>query len=223
MTGMDPDGTGKRRVRQYSGDYIEAFVRELVVRFRFKSIYFDDDTFNLGDGHVVKICEVMRRISVPWSAMCRTDTIRMDTWRIMKESGCFGVKLGFESGNQWVVDKIVRKNLNLEQAKQVVLELKRLGMTVHGTFTYGLPGETQEQMMDTQRFIASLPFDSIQESGTAVIEGTPLHTLLRGGRLAHYEGAEVDDAYKADADGNRKLEELSKTKRSPGVTLGGRC
>ena len=216
MTGQDPDGTGKRTVRQYSADYMEGFLEEIVGRFKFTCIYFDDDTFNLGDRHVEAICTVMRRVGLPWSAMCRTDTIKMETWRTMKESGCFGVKLGFESGNQWVVDKIVRKNLDLEHAREVVLELKRLGMAVHGAFTYGLPGETQEQMNDTRRFIASLPFDSVQESGTAVIEGTPLDSLLKRSHLEKYEGAVADGGYKIESDGQKKMESLSKTKQTPG-------
>ena len=53
-------------------------------------------------------------------------------------------------GNQWVVDNIVNKHLDLEYSAGVVHELKRLGVSVHGTFTYGLPGETREQMQDTK-------------------------------------------------------------------------
>ncbi len=208
MTGNDPDGTRKRTVRHYTPEYMEAHLTDLVQRFRFRSIYFDDDTFNLGNSHVVKMCEVMRKIRLPWSAMCRADTIKMETWKLMRDSGCFGVKLGFESGNQFVVDKIVNKGLDLAYASQVVFELKRLGMTVHGTFTYGLPGETKEQMMDTKRFIASLPFDSIQESGTAEIEGTPLHTLRSTGKLAAYAAANMDQGYVRQADGARKFESV---------------
>jgi radical SAM superfamily enzyme YgiQ (UPF0313 family) len=204
MTGNDPDGTRVRTVRHYKPDYMETFLREIVDRFQYRSIYFDDDTFNLGNSHVLAMCEVMRKIGVPWSAMCRADTSKMETWKVMKESGCFGVKIGFESGNQFVVDKIVNKHLDLDYARQVVHHLKELGMTVHGTFTYGLPGETREQMVDTTRFIESLPFDSIQTSGTAEIEGTPLHTLRTKGKLAKYEGAHIDDGYRVETDGSRK-------------------
>ena len=167
MTGNDPDGTNVRKVRHYTADYMEAYLTELVGRYGFKSIYFDDDTFNLGNSHVLKMCEVMRKVGVPWSAMCRADTSKMETWAVMKDAGCFGVKLGFESGSQYVVDKIVNKHLDLGYARTVVDELKRIGMTVHGTFTVGLPGETREQMQETVRFIESLPLDSHQLSGTA--------------------------------------------------------
>jgi radical SAM superfamily enzyme YgiQ (UPF0313 family) len=210
MTGNDPDGTQVRKVRRYSPDYMEAFIRELIGRFKFRSIYFDDDTFNLGNSHVLRLCEVMRRIGVPWSAMCRADSIKLETWKEMRDSGCFGVKIGFESGNQEVVDKIVNKHLDLEYARSVVFELKRLGISVHGTFTYGLPGETREQMLDTRNFIKSLPFDSVQESGTAEIEGTPLHTLRTTGHLEGYAGAVVDSGYDRQLDGSKKWQSIVK-------------
>jgi radical SAM superfamily enzyme YgiQ (UPF0313 family) len=211
MTGNDPDGSGKRSVRHYTADYMEAFLTELVKKYRYRSIYFDDDTFNLGDKHVERMCGVMRKIGVPWSAMCRADTSRMDLWREMKESGCFGVKIGFESGNQSVVDNIVNKRLNLDYARDVVTELKRLGMTVHGTFTYGLPGETTEQMMDTKRYRDSLGLDTCQESGCAEIEGTPLHSLANQSSLAKYSGAKLDAGYIREVDGRVKYDKIRAT------------
>ena len=92
-------------------------------------------------------------------------------------------------------------------------------MTVHGAFTYGLPGESQKQMLDTRRFIKSLPFDSVQESGTAVIEGTPLDTLMREGRLEKYEGAVFDSTYRVQFDGHKKLESILKSTRTPGIRV----
>jgi radical SAM superfamily enzyme len=82
-------------------------------------------------------------------------------------------------------------------------------MTVHGTFTYGLPGETPAQMMQTKDYIASLPFDSVQESGTAEIEGTPLATLRQSGALKAYENAKIDENYQRNADGNKKYQQLA--------------
>jgi radical SAM superfamily enzyme YgiQ (UPF0313 family) len=209
MTGNDPDGTQKRSVRHYKPDYMEAFLTELVAKYRYRTIYFDDDTFNLGDKHVERMCAVMRKIGLPWSAMCRADTIRMELWQEMKDSGCFGVKIGFESGNQQVIDTIVNKRLDLDYARQAVQEIKRTGMTVHGTFTYGLPGETLTQMMDTRRYIQSLGLDTLQESGCAEIEGTPLHTLNEARSLEKYAGASLPENYVPEHDGRIKFERLA--------------
>jgi radical SAM superfamily enzyme YgiQ (UPF0313 family) len=210
MTGNDPDGDGTRSVRHYSADYMENFLADLVRRYYYKTIYFDDDTFNLGNRHTLALCQVMQRIGIPWSAMCRADTVHRDTWKAMKESGCFGVKIGFESGNQFVVDKIVNKHLDLGQAKDVVRYIMDLGMTVHGTFTYGLPGETREQMLETKKFVKDLGLTTFQESGCAEIEGAPLRTLMEKGQLRVYTAA-TTEGYDRYADGNVKFQELTKT------------
>jgi radical SAM superfamily enzyme YgiQ (UPF0313 family) len=128
----------------------------------------------------------------------------------MKKSGCYGVKIGFESGSQVVIDTIVNKRLNLEQARAAVAEIKRVGLTVHGTFTYGLPGETREQMQETRRYADSLRLDTRQESGCAEIEGTPLHTLAQKGHLKRYSGAHIENAgYMRETDGRVKYEKLA--------------
>ncbi len=210
MTGNDPDGTSKRSVRFYSPEYIDGFVRHLRDTYNISCVYFDDDTFNLADRHVLGISEVMKGIDLPWSAMCRADTIKRDTWVAMKESGCYHVKIGFESGNQQVIDTIVNKRLNLEEARNVVFFLKEIGITVHGTFTYGLPGETPAQMLETKQYIASMPLHTYQESGTAEMEGTPLHTLKERKSLDRYKGAHVDDGYTITGDGKVKMEQLQR-------------
>ena len=96
----------------------------------------------------------------------------------MADSGCKGVKIGVEAGSQVVVDKIVNKHLDLKYVNEIVSHIRSLDMSVHGTFTYGLPGETKNDMIKTKKFIQSTKFSTVQESGTAEIEGTPLHTLI---------------------------------------------
>jgi len=208
MTGNDPDGSRKRSVRHYSGRYLEAWIRHYLTIAPFSFIYFDDDTFNLGQKHVLDVCDAMQRVELPWGAMCRADGIDRDGWRRMKDTGCVAVKLGFESGNQWVVDNIVNKHLDLEEARETVHFLKSIDINVHGTFTFGLPGETAEQMADTQAFIKSLPMDTYQTSGCAEIKGTPLAELRLKGNLKKYPGAAATDDYQAIADGSRKMKKI---------------
>ena len=209
MTGNDPDGENKRSVRQYSSDYIKGFLDKLTKEYKFESIYFDDDTFNIIK-HTENISKVAGRYGIPWFAMCRADTSRKETWKIMRDNGCKGVKIGIESGSQYVVDKIVNKHLDLNYTREVVNYLRSLNMSVHGTFTYGLPGETKEQMMETKNFIKNTNFNTVQESGTAEIEGTPLHTL-NNKELKNYPGASLNENYDRQKDGGKKWQSLVKS------------
>jgi radical SAM superfamily enzyme YgiQ (UPF0313 family) len=216
MTGNDPDGQGKRVVRHYSADYMLEYLGEAVNRYPFKSIYFDDDLFNTSDAHVLAMCEVMqkvnRKIDIPWSCMCRADHTKRETWKAMRDSGCFGVKLGFESGSQRVVNDIIGKQLDLKEATETVKYLVSLGMSIHGTFTFGHPGETPAEMQETVNYIhklQSLGMDTYQTSGVAPIEGTPLDTLLQVGPLKRYPGAVKDENFDPETDGARKMQAIA--------------
>lgn len=220
MTGNDPDGTGKRSVRFYTPEYVEAMIRtRLAVNPSLRSIYLDDDTFNLSDKHTRAICAVLKRIGLPWSAMCRADTIKLETWAVMKDAGCFGVKIGMESGSQHVIDTIVNKKLDLHDAETRILpHIRSVGLTVHTTWTVGLPGETPVQQNETLRMIERLYAagltQSHQLSGTALIEGTPLDTLARKGALAAYPGASTS-GFAIDGDGQRKIETMGRALMAP--------
>ena len=209
MTGNDPDGENKRSVRQYSADYMKGFLDKLTTDYKFEAIYFDDDTFNIGNKHTVEISKVAGTYNIPWFAMCRADTCKKETWKIMRDNGCKGVKIGIESGSQYVVDKIVNKHLDLNYTSQIVDHLRSLDMSVHGTFTYGLPGETKEQMLETKEYIKKTNFNTVQESGTAEIEGTPLHTL-NNKELKNYPGANITAEYDRQKDGGKKWQSLVK-------------
>ena len=210
MTGNDPHGDGKRSVRQYTPDYIKNLLTELTSKYKFKAIYFDDDTFNIGNKHTENMTEVMSNFEMPWFAMCRADTSKKETWKKMADSGCKGVKLGVESGSQVVVDKIVNKHLDLKYVSDIVSHIRSLDMSVHGTFTYGLPGETKEDMIKTKKFIRDTKFSTVQESGTAEIEGTPLHALINEEKLTSYPGAIADENYDRQKDGGKKWQTLVK-------------
>jgi radical SAM superfamily enzyme YgiQ (UPF0313 family) len=216
MTGNDPDGLSKRSVRFYSEQYLEGYIRHrLSVNPELRSIYFDGDTENLGDKQTLAICAVMKRIGLPWTAMCRADTVKLETWNAMKESGCAGVKLGMESGSQRVIDKIVNKHLNLAKVETVILpHLKSIGLHVHTTWTVGLPGETPDERKMTedtiQRLYAAGLTQTHQLSGTATIEGTPLDAISKGEALKAYPGAD-NRGFLVTGDGQAKIEKMQRT------------
>lgn len=173
-----PQSMTLNKVRFYSPDYLEREINTSLEKFpEFKAVYFDDDTFNVADRHVLEVCEVMTRTGLPWSAMCRADTIKESTWEAMAKSGCVGVKVGVESGSQRILDEVIHKGLKLDDVRHFVPFIRSLGIQVHGTFMYGNPTETEEEMLMTKRFIDEVGFDHIQESGAAPLAGTKLWNL----------------------------------------------
>jgi len=215
MTNNDPDGNSPRKVRYYTPEYIEGWARHRIAQNPgIKSIRLDDDTANLGDKHTLGFAQAMKCIGLPWSAMCRADTVKLSTWNIMQECGCFGVKLGMESGSQRVIDGIINKRLDLADIESRILpHLKSIGLKVHTTWTVGLPGETPSEANETLRMIERLYTKGLhhthQLSGTATIEGSPLDAIARGEKLKAYPAADRQ-GFTISGDGQSKIESMSR-------------
>jgi radical SAM superfamily enzyme YgiQ (UPF0313 family) len=148
-------------------------MEHLINGMGFKSVYFDDDTFNIGKQRMLEICEEIkkRNLNVPWAIMARADLMDEETLKAMKSAGLRAIKYGVESGAQELVNN-VNKNLDLEKVKRIVKLTKDLGIKTHLTFMFGLPGETKETIQKTIEFALELDPESVQFSIAAPYPGT---------------------------------------------------
>lgn len=154
-------------------DEMEAVVNT----FGFRSVYFDDDTFNISRPQVMALAEELihrrtaGRLLVPWAAMCRADHMDEALLERLRLAGLQAVKYGLESGVQTLVDA-ARKRLDLEKAARMIRTTQSLGIEVHLTFMFGLPGETWDSVRQTIAFALALNPSSVQFSITTPFPGT---------------------------------------------------
>ncbi len=137
-----------------------------------KAIFFEDDTFPAQKKRCIEICQeiIRREINISWTANARVD-VDYETLKIMKKAGCRCLCVGFESGNQHLLDNI-KKGTSLEQAKVFMHAARKANILVHGCFIVGLPGETFETMKNTLRFAIDLRPDAVQFYPVMVYPGT---------------------------------------------------
>jgi radical SAM superfamily enzyme YgiQ (UPF0313 family) len=70
----------------------------------------------------------------------------------MKKTGCQSVFVGVESGDQYVLDNIIRKSLKLENVVKFAKLANKVGLRTAGFYIIGFPGETKQTMMNTVEF-----------------------------------------------------------------------
>lgn len=161
------------RLRLRSVDNVVDEVEYVVQNFpTVKAIFFEDDTFPANKDRCLKICrEIIRRgIKISWTANARVD-IDYETLSVMKKAGCRCLCVGFESGNQYLLDNI-KKRITLEQSHTFMDAARKAGILVHGCFIVGLPGETRESMGKTLQLAIDLKPDAIQFYPVMVYPGT---------------------------------------------------
>ena len=74
-----------------------------------------------------------------------------DFCRSLKNSGCVMLKLGIESGDQEVLDKL-HKGIDLTTVSSALKALKRAGIATYVYLLFGTPPENEESAMKTLRF-----------------------------------------------------------------------
>lgn len=171
---------GNHRYRTRSPEAVVSEMDWLLNRYGFKGVYFDDDTFNIGKERIIKMCHLMRErgIHVPWAVMARADTFDEETLSEMADSGLVGIKYGIESAVQSIVTDS-GKALDLEKAVKMIEFTKRMGVKVHLTFTFGLPGETKDSIRQTLDFALAQKTHSVQFSITTPFPGTKYYDDLK--------------------------------------------
>lgn len=161
-------------------------MEDLIRKKGFKSIYFDDDTFNVGKKRMLEFCEeVVKRSlnNVPWAIMARADLMDEEILDSMKKAGLHAVKYGVESASQKIVDRCGKK-LDLEKTEKMIKYTKSLDIKVHLTFTFGLPGETKKTIKKSIKYALKLDPISIQFSIITPFPGTKLfEELNKEGRI----------------------------------------
>jgi hopanoid biosynthesis associated radical SAM protein HpnJ len=138
-----------------------------------KEFFFDDDTFTDNRPRAEQIARMLKTLGIIWSCNAKAN-VPFETLKVMRECGLRLLLVGFESGNQQILNTI-RKGIRVDRAREFVKNCKRLGIRIHGTFIMGLPGETRETMRQTMEYARELDVDTIQVSLAAPYPGTELY------------------------------------------------
>jgi len=169
-----PQTVGGHRYRTRSVAHVleeAALARALFPQM--KELFFDDDTFTDDRGRAEAIARGLNRLGITWSCNAKANVPR-ETLRVLRDNGLRLLLVGYESGSQQILINI-KKGLRVDRARQFAADCRDLGITVHGTFILGLPGETRETIQETIRFAREVNPHSLQVSVAAPYPGTELH------------------------------------------------
>jgi radical SAM superfamily enzyme YgiQ (UPF0313 family) len=135
--------------------------------------FFEDDTFTLHKPTAIGVCEeiLKRNLKITFSVNARADTADLEMMKLLKRAGCRELLVGFESGDQDILDR-VKKKTKVEQGIAFMERAREARLDVHGCFVLGLPGETRETMQKTIDYALNLGLTTLQFSSAMPFPGT---------------------------------------------------
>ena len=125
----------------------------------------------------------------------RTDSITDETLEYLKELSKnyeIWVEYGIQSSNDETLKRINRGH-DFANVKETITKTKKLGLNVCGHVIFGLPGETQEDMLKTVKDSVELGIDSIKFHPLYVTDNTLLALEYKKGEFTPISEEEYID------------------------------
>jgi len=176
-----------KKVRRRSVDNVLAELRLLRDRYHFQSFMFHDDCLIENQAWVREFCVKYAEQGFNQEFICqgRADIIckHPDLIKDMKNAGLVGIIIGFESGNQRILN-FLRKGVTVEQNYRAAAICKELDVRIQANYMLGIPTETREEVLDTLRMIETIQPKLYSQSvytpapGSDLFEYCKQHDLL---------------------------------------------
>jgi radical SAM superfamily enzyme YgiQ (UPF0313 family) len=149
----------------------------LINAYGVNTFWFVDDVFTVSHKWMESFAAEIaaRKLNIRYECITRADRMNEQVIQWLKESGCFRVWIGAESGSQRVIDYMDRR-VEVQTVRDRIIQSRRSGIEAGTFIMLGYPGETEEDILETLHHLkTSLP-DYFTITTAYPIKGTELHT-----------------------------------------------
>lgn len=152
-----------------------------------KAVFFIDDNLVNDPPRARELFHALKPMKIQWVGQASIDVTR-DTGMLdlMKESGCAGLLIGFESLNPKTL-QCIQKGVNrgIDYSRSLA-RLRKRGIVVYGTFLLGLPGDDANTVRETVDFARREKLFIAAFNHVIPFPGTPLYRQMEAGlQLIH--------------------------------------
>ncbi len=183
--------------RKYRFNSVEETLRALryVTSVSKGTIFFVDDNFAANKERTKAILRntIQEGIHTKWSAQVRTDVAKdSELLRLMADSGCDTVHIGFESVNPKTLEAYNKKQ-GLKEIVNCIHSVKDHGINIHGMFVLGADTDDVDTIKKTADFAIKHGIDTVQFMMLTPLPGTPFFFEMKdSNRLLHTDWSKYD-------------------------------
>ena len=140
--------------RRRSPEKVIEEIKECKDKYGIEHFMFLDDTLTLNRQHTLDICNLLikENIGVTWEGSTRANLVDEELIKKMAKSGLIRLSFGLESVDE-NIRRIMRKNVPLGSYIEANRLTNKYGIETLNSCMIGLPGETEETIRKTLRFL----------------------------------------------------------------------
>ena len=148
-------------IRRRSVDSCIEEIKDVNLRYKFDVIHICDDLFTLDRRWLYKFLEQYKsEIKKPFMCTTRSNLCDDELFKKLKQGGCYKVHMSLESGNDFIRNKIMNRNISKERVIKSFNLASKYGIKVSASSIIGVPFETEEMIRETISFLGLLRIES---------------------------------------------------------------
>jgi len=183
--------------RSYYPRPVDDVVREIKA-LKARHVFFIDDNLVVNRDHTIRLLKALIPLKLIWVGQVSLSIARdTEILSLMKESGCNGVLIGFESLNK---DNLLSmgKNINavVDDFSDALKQFRKYRFAVYATFMFGYDNDTPESFDQTLEFAIKQNFFFMAFNHVVPFPGTPLYKRLKQENRLIYDKWWLADEYR---------------------------
>ena len=173
----------------YKKHYIHRDVADIIAEIktcRHKIFFFVDDSIFSDKAFARQLFEELKKLRIVWTTQITLDVARDDEMlKLMKESGCGMVLIGFESINS---DNLKQMNKGwtsrLGEQDELIQKIHNAGISIYASFVFGFDSDTEDTFRQTLEFCKKHQFFVIALNHLLIFPSTKTYESFKSdGRL----------------------------------------
>lgn len=162
--------------RRRNADRVVEELLQIKEEYNPDSLWFVDDVFTISHKWLTAFRDELKKhnLIIPYECITRADRLNEEVILILKETGCFRIWIGAESGSQKVIDLMDRR-VDVGQVRDMIRLTRKHGIEAGTFIMLGYPGETEEDIEETIHHLKESNPDHFTITVAYPIRGTELY------------------------------------------------
>ncbi len=154
-------------------------IEYLIENYQPDALWFVDDVFTVSHKWLAAFHAEMtkRKIRIPYECITRAERLNETVLQQLKETGCFRIWIGAESGSQRIID-LMQRQVNIDKVREMMLLTQEFGMEAGTFIMVGYPTETKEDIKSTIKYLKAANPNEFTITVAYPIKGTGLYSQI---------------------------------------------
>ncbi len=172
-----------KKFRGRSAENVFGEMYMLYKQYGVREFMVEDDIFNLDIPRAKKICDLIinsemdKKIYMQFGNGLRLECFDEELVKKLAEAGTHHIAVAIESASPRI-QKLIKKNLHLNKAKDVLSWTRKYGISTLGFFMIGFPTETVDEIKQTIEFARKTDLDEALFSIVIPYAGTEINKMV---------------------------------------------